>query len=105
MMQKECEERESVYKLLTTTESITASTLLESKIEEVLPEEEPYSTANLSQLYQDKYDQLQQLQNELRKEQQGKKGGQDYNSKQDAMFKSFKLLLEMKQRSLVSEER
>eukprot|EP00986_Skeletonema_menzelii_P012092 scaffold6464_cov145-Skeletonema_menzelii.AAC.1 len=105
MMQKECEERESVYKLLTTTESITASTLLESKIEEVLPEEEPYSTANLSQLYQDKYDQLQQLQNELRKEQQGKKGGQDYNSKQDAMFKSLKLLLEMKQRSLVSEER
>lgn len=102
-MQKECEERESLYKLLTTTESITASTLLEQKLEEGAPEEEKpsFPTTNLSQMYQDKFDQLQQLQ--LSKKHQDKKGG-DYNSKQDAMFKSLKKLLEMKQRSLFAEK-
>lgn len=102
-MQKECEERESLYKLLITSESITASTLEEKLEEEVALEEEPTfpSASNLSHLYEDKIYQLQQLQNELSKKHQHKKG--DYNSKQDAMFQGLKKLLMMKQRSLLTD--
>ena len=95
-MQKECEERESLINLLTTTEPITALTL-ETELQPSFP---TTTSTNLSQLHEDKMYQLQQLQNELSNEQQGKKGGQDYNSRQEAMFQSLKKLLEMKQRSL-----
>ena len=102
-MQKECEERECLYKLLITTETITASTL-EQKVEELPQQDEPsFPTAsNLNQLYEDKNFQLQQLRNELDKKHQDKKGGHDFNLKQEAMFQSLKKLLEMKQRSLLT---
>lgn len=101
-MQKKCQERESLYKLLITSESITSSTL-EQKLEEVAHEEEPTfpSASNLSQLYEDKRHQLQQLQNELSKRHQHKKG--DYSAKQNAMFQGLKKLLLMKQRSLLTD--
>ena len=102
-MQKECEERECLYKLLITTETITASTL-EQKVEELPQQDEPsFPTAsNLNQLYEDKNFQLQQLRNELDKKHHGKKGGHDFDLKQDAMFQSLKKLLEMKQRSILT---
>jgi hypothetical protein len=102
-MQKDCEEKETLYKLLTTTETITASTL-EQKLEELPQQDEPsFPTAsNISQLYEDKNFQLQQLRNELSKNHQEKKGGHDFNLKQEAMFQSLKKLLEMKQRSLLT---
>ena len=101
-MQKECEERESLYKLLITTDSITASTL-EQKLEEVAHEEEPSfpSVSNLSQLYEDKIYRLQQLRNDLSEKHQDK--NVDYNSKQDAMFQGLKKLLTMKHRSLLTD--
>ena len=98
-MQKECEERESLINLLTTTEPITALTL-ETELQ---PSLATTASTNLSQLHEDKMYQLQQLQNELSNEQQDKKGGQDYNSRQEAMFQSLKKLLEMKQRSLSTD--
>lgn len=102
-MQEECEERESLYKLLMTTETITASTL-EQKPDEVTQDEPSFPTdSNLSQLYEDKICQLQQLRNELSKKHQGEmKQGHEYNLKQEAMFNSLKKLLEMKQRSLLT---
>ena len=98
-IQKECQERESLINLLTTTEPITAATL-EQTLETDLQSFFPATSSNPSQLYEDKMFQLQQLQNELSKEHQDKKGGQYYNSRQEAMFQSLKKLLEMKQRSL-----
>lgn len=97
-MQKECEDRESLINLLTTTEPITALTL-ETELQLSFP---TTASTNLSQLHEDKMYQLRQLQNELSKEHQDqdKKGGQDYNSRQEAMFQSLKKLLDMKQRSL-----
>ena len=101
-MQKECEERESLINLLTTIEPITASTL-KQKLEDELQPSFPATSTNLSQLYEDKMYQLQQLQNELGKEHQDKKGGQDYNSRQEAMFTNLKKLLGMKHRSLSTD--
>jgi len=101
---KECEERESLYKLLMTNETITASTL-EEKPDEATQDEPSFPTdSNLSQLYEDKICQLQQLRNELssKKHQGEKKQGHDYNLKQEAMFNNLKKLLEMKQRSLLT---
>ena len=98
-MQKECEERESLINLLTTTEPITALTL-ETELQ---PSLATTASTNLSQLHEDKMYQLQQLQNELSNEHQDKKGGQYYNSRQEAMFQSLKKLLEMKQRSLSTD--
>ena len=69
-MQQECEERESLINLLTTTAPITAATLdLEQQLEAELQPSFPTTTStNFSQLYEDKMYQLQQLQNELSKE-------------------------------------
>ncbi len=101
-MQKECEERESLYKLLITSEPITVSTL-EQRLEEIAHEEEPTfpSASDLSLLYEDKIHQLYQLQNELSKKHQHKK--EDYNSKQEVMFQGLQELLLLKQRSLLTD--
>jgi DNA repair exonuclease SbcCD ATPase subunit len=99
-MQKECEELESLYKLLMTTETST----LEQKAEEATQDEPSFcADSNLSQLYEDKICELQQLRTELSKEHQDyeTKEGHDYILKQVAMFNSLKELLEMKQHCLL----
>ena len=106
LIQKECVERETTFKLLMTTETISASTL-EQMLEEKVTQEEgeaepsfPFSS-NLGQLYEDKISQLHQLSDELKRNGLKNKGGEDYNLEQEEMFSNLKKLLEMKQRSLL----